>query len=657
MQYSRLNWRDGQPFSENFDDIYYSSNDGELISGGEEFAHVFFRHNGLPERWQGEKDFVIAELGFGSGLNCILTIREWLKHLAETKSKKRLHYIAIEKYPLSPETIAEIITRYPELKIFCDELTANYPPAIEARHSRQLFDNRIIIHYRFMDAEKALSDDSLRVDAWYLDGFSPAKNADMWSQDLFLKIARNSHQGTTCSSYTCAGQVKRNLQNAGFVVSKTPGYGRKREMLVARLEHEINTSYRYADKPWYVTPPAVDIAQKKATIIGAGIAGLSIAHSLISRGWSIDIIDRQGDVGRETSANPAAITYPRLAVNNDLDTEFYTVAFCYNLYALKMLQQKYAKQFWFDSGLLQLMDSRRFAEIVRKYGLNEAFVSYADEEDERLASRYPATENEEQVYVEYKTAGVVLPGILCDALKAQCGDRLNIIHAEVGVISRANDRWQCLSADEVITDSEILIIANGTGINDLGLPIHFPIETVRGQAIALTANADSEKITKAVNSAFYITPAIAGKHYVGGTYSRENKSVAISADDNRELFEAVDAMFPAVFTRQDCCDAWAGLRTMSKDRVAVVGTVPDPYFFNQEYADICHGKVDKEYQPARYLENLYVSAAHGSRGFTSSFIAAEIVAALIQGEPLPVSKNVLDYICPSRFIVNDLKRR
>jgi tRNA 5-methylaminomethyl-2-thiouridine biosynthesis bifunctional protein len=96
---------------------------------------------------------------------------------------------------------------------------------------------------------------------------------------------------------------------------------------------------------------------------------------------------------------------------------------------------------------------------------------------------------------------------------------------------------------------------------------------------------------------------------------------------------------------------------MSKDRVAIVGAVPDSDYFSQAYADICHGKVNKEYQPAQYLDGLYISAAHGSRGFTSSFIAAEIVAALIEGEPLPVSNNVLDYISPSRFVVNDLKRR
>ena len=657
MQYTNLHWRDGQPYSEIFDDIYYASNDSEQISGEKEFDHVFFKHNGLPGRWRDAGDFVIAELGFGSGLNCMLTMREWLKHLAVSKTNKCLHYIAIEKHPLSPEAISELISRYPELKIYCDELIDNYPPAIEATHSRRLFDGRIIMHYKFMDVNKALADESLNVDAWYLDGFSPAKNADMWSESLFMKIALNSHVGTTCSTYTAAGFVKRNLQEAGFFVSKAAGYGKKREMLVARFDQKKEISLKYADNPWYVAPSAPAVSLKKATIIGAGIAGLCMAHALIKRGWSIDLIDRQGDVARETSANPAAIIYPRLSVNNDPDSEFYTAAYCYSLYELRVLQEKSEREFWFDTGLLQLMDKARISQIINKFDLNRDYVSITEKVKDMDESICTAIARRQQVYADYKTAGVVLPRILCDVLKDECGDRLHIVHAEISEIKNNNSRWQSFSVDNLITESEILIIANGVGVNDLGMPLNFPIETVRGQGVELMASDDSKKITKVVNSGFYITPAIKDRHYLGATYSRDNKSLDICPDDNRLLFESVKAIFPGLFKEDDCCDAWAGLRSMSKDRAPLIGAVPDEACFHEEYADICHGKGNKSYQPARYLDGLYISAAHGSRGFTSSFISAEIIAAQIAGEPLPVRKNVMDHINPSRFIVNDLKRR
>ncbi len=123
------------------------------------------------------------------------------------------------------------------------------------------------------------------------------------------------------------------------------------------------------------------------------------------------------------------------------------------------------------------------------------------------------------------------------------------------------------------------------------------------------------------------------------------------------MFEALDKIYPDMFDDKDYCGAWLGFRAVSKDRVPIVGAVPDVFYFNEEYADICHGSITNVYQPASYLDGLYISAAHGSRGFTSSFLAAEIIASQIAGEPAPVNKKILDYLSASRFIVNDLKRR
>lgn len=657
MQYTDIQWRDGQPYSEMFDDIYYSSNENETDSGQKEFEHVFFKHNGLPARWLEHDNFVIAELGFGSGLNCMLTIRQWLNYLATSKTEKCLHYIAIEKYPLSPQTIRQIISCYPELNEICQEVLDNYPAAIATTHNRQLFDNRVVIHYKFMDVNVALKNERLNVDAWYLDGFAPAKNAAMWSQELFMQLAQNSHAGTTCSSYTSAGFVRRNLQLAGFVVHKTSGFGKKREMLVARFEQADNVSYKFADKPWFTSPPEPVFSEKKATIVGAGIAGLTVAYALIRRGWSITIIDRQGAVARETSSNPAAIVYPRLSVNNDLDTEFYTAAYCYSLHELKSLQNKHHKKFWFDSGLLQLMDRKKISQINEKFQFNDEYIAIADEVSNEAVKTFAGMELKQQVYVNYKTAGVVLPVVLCEVLRDECDARLKIIKAEIDELKYKDTLWQCLSSDELIAESEILVIANGAADSDLLTDLNFPVEAVRGQVVALHKNARSEKIKQAVNSGFYLTPVINNKHYLGATYSRQSSSLEVDAEDSRALFESLHDTFPGIFHQHDICDAWVGLRAMSKDRVPVVGAVSDKKYFYEEYADICHGKVNKVYQPARYLNGLYISAAHGSRGFCSSFISAEIIASQISGEPLPVSKSVLDFINPSRFSVDDLKRR
>lgn len=474
----------------------------------------------------------------------------------------------------------------------------------------------------------------------------------MWSQVLFKKLAQNSHQGTTCSTYTAAGFVKRNLQNSGFTVNKVKGYGKKREMLVARFDALHKNTFKYADRPWFASPQQIKVSNKKATIIGAGIAGLSMAYSLVKRGWKITLIDRHGDVAKETSGNPAVIVYPRLSVNNDIDTEFYTDAYCYNLHVLASLQNKHSQQFWFNCGLLQLSDEKRLSDIISKFGFNDDFISIYKKLLKPAGGR-----SGNQVYAEYKTAGVVLPRVLCDVLRLECGDRLNLIQAEITDIKKSGNLWSCFSGEKLVENNEILILANGTGINDLGLALDFPIESIRGQVAVFSNNSHSHDIEKVINAKKHITPQIDNKHYLGATYSRDNTSLEVDPGDNNELFDAINDVLPDVLEQSDYCDAWVGFRTMSKDRVPIVGAVPDKKFFIDEYSDIHHGSTKKFYPPACHSGGLYISAAHGSRGFTSSFVSAEIIAAQVEGVPVPVSKRVLDYLNPSRFIVNDLKRR
>ena len=190
----------------------------------------------------------------------------------------------------------------------------------------------------------------------------------------------------------------------------------------------------------------------------------------------------------------------------------------------------------------------------------------------------------------------------------------------------------------------------------------FPVEKVRGQVVSLSANTLSKKMISSLNTDIYLTPSINNHHYLGATFTRENDSADIDADDTKLLFTKLgDSVTSDVtknmFSESDYVDAWVGFRALSKDRVPIVGAVPDASFYNTEYDDICHGNGIKSYLPAQHLRGLYMTCAHGSRGFTSSFLSAEIVASQIQGEPVPSVKAVIDYLSPSRFIVNELKRR
>ncbi len=660
MQYTNLAWREGLPYSEHFDDIYYSPGTEQNRSGAGEFNHVFFKHNDLPQRWHNSDTPVIAELGLGSTLNCLLTIREWLRYCAGSNQSrtKTLHYIAIERYPLSLESIRLLLSSYEDLAPYCDELLDNYPPAVATTHIRRLFNNRVVIHYKFMDVLQALSSTRLNVDVWYLDGFSPAKNPEMWSQSVFEKIAQNSHSGTSCSTYTSAGFVKRNMQSAGFHVEKVSGYGKKREMLVATLQREEKAAetgdrvFNFKEKPWFRLSSRVKSPAQKATVIGAGIAGLSVAHALVKRGWQVTVIDKHKEVAGEASSNLAAIVYPRLSLNNDIDTGFYLAAYCYALYCLSTLQQQgSSEKFWYDHGLLQLMDKKRLTGILQKYQLNEDFSALFEGE-------LPAFKNDKkQAYMFYKKAGVVIPEKLCAAIRDDCAGNLQLLHSEVSYLSQKGKYWQCFNGSDLIDQSEVLIVATGSQLNRLDLTVDFPVENVRGQMLGLTLQPASRYIDISINDQVYITPAIDGLHYLGGSYSRNDENLLPETKDTLSLLDAVNNVYPQLFVEDSVNKIWTGIRSMSKDRAAIVGAVPDSDFFKQEYSDLCNGNMKNLYKAARCLPGLYVSAAHGSRGFTQSFLCAEIIASQINAEPAVVSDKVLDYLNPSRFIVNNLKRR
>jgi len=409
------------------------------------------------------------------------------------------------------------------------------------------------------------------------------------------------------------------------------------------------------DKPWFSPPVQANFSDRQATVIGAGIAGLCVAYSLVKRGWKVTVIDECGEITKVASSNPAAIVYPRLSVNNDIDTEFYTEAYCYALYILNLLQDKNQEKFWFDCGLLQFLDKERISAIINKFQFHDDYAAITEVFDDPVLAK-TLTEDSQLACVEYKTAGVVLPQVLCDVLVRECGDLLNIVEADVSNIKYDDKQWQCFSGERLMHSAEVLVIANGVQINNLGLEINFPVEQVRGQVAVLERQSGSGGITQAVNADVYFTPLIANKHFLGATYSRDSDSVEIDDNDNESLLDGLNGVYPGIFNRDSIDESWVGFRAMSKDRIPIAGAVPDVQFYIEHYADINHGKKDKTYQPARYLTGLYISAAHGSRGFTTSFLCAELIASQIKGEPSPVSKSVLDYLNPSRFVVNDLKR-
>ncbi len=235
---AKLSWlKSGEPFSEQFQDYYFST-DGGL----QETEYVFLKQNNFPQRFQSNhKPLKIAETGFGTGLNFLVTAYHWLQL---TDLNNKLEYTAIEKYPLTKSQLKQVYavfnTSWPQLNTCCSELLSHYPTDFSQsketakQYELKLFDGRIHIKLIIDDATaglKQLLPSTNIMDAWYLDGFAPAKNPEMWQKELFKSMAKLSKPGTTLGTFTSAGIVRRGLIEAGFEITKVPGLGKKREIL------------------------------------------------------------------------------------------------------------------------------------------------------------------------------------------------------------------------------------------------------------------------------------------------------------------------------------------------------------------------------------------------------------------------------------------
>lgn len=332
----QLDWsRPEAPASDAFGDIYFS------VEGGlAETEAVFLKACGLPERWQGRSQFTVAELGFGTGLNFLALLRLWRKTRCVGQC---LDFVSVEKYPLDKDTLAKALSHFPELSDLAASLLVQWPGRVRGIH-RLHFDGGVTLTLIHEDVKSGLSGLDFKADAWFLDGFSPAKNPDMWSSDIMALVGTRAAPGCRVGTFTAAGFVRDGLSRAGFKTDKVAGFGRKRHRLEAVMPGE-----------------RAERAQLRPVIIGAGIAGASLAAGFLRRGITPIVIDAQD--GRGASGNPAAIIKPRLDRQDKPESRFFLS--CY-LYAL----QRYdAVDCVLSRGIFHAAkspeDAKRFEDLVQ----------------------------------------------------------------------------------------------------------------------------------------------------------------------------------------------------------------------------------------------------------------------------------------------------
>lgn len=219
-QTAKLDWRGGVPIATAFDDPYYS-----LDNGLAETQHVFLKGNDLPARFGG--DFLIAELGFGTGLNLLVTWATW----TEAGQPGELHFTSFEAFPMQPDEMRQALSHFPTLRRYAETLLAEWTPGQQTTK----LSNGPTLHVIEGDARETLPNWNGRADAWFLDGFSPAKNPELWGPTLLRAVGEHTKSGGTAATYSAAGHIRRALSDAGFAVTRVPGFGRKRHMTTARM--------------------------------------------------------------------------------------------------------------------------------------------------------------------------------------------------------------------------------------------------------------------------------------------------------------------------------------------------------------------------------------------------------------------------------------
>ncbi len=588
---SPLAWTDdGQPRSRLYGDVYFSSHDGLAESRA-----VFLQGCGLPEAWAGRRRFTVAELGFGTGLNILALLDLWRSAGPPGAS---LHIFSVEAHPITADEAARALAAWPELADIAQALTRAWPGQARGFHRVELPAFRAILDLAVMEAEPALRAWSGQADAWFLDGFSPALNPAMWTEDLLALVARRSAPGARAATFTVAGAVRRGLQSAGFDVQKRPGHGRKRERLEARSTGR----------------PRPEAAVVGVAVVGAGIAGASAARALRALGCEPLLIDA-AHPGAGASGNPAALVTPRLDAGLGPVAELAAQAFgrAVSLYEA----QPHAV---IARGVLQLAagerDTERFARIAASDLFEPGALATlsADQASARLGEPAPEA-------LDLATALVVDPALALDAWAGP------VLRAHVARLEPRGGAWALLDRDgDLIAEVEAVILAAGQANADLRPDL--PLRPVRGQA----SWAESGRGVQAVAWGGYALPTREGVLF-GATHDRDQTDTDVKAADHARNLAGLSQALPGLAARlaQAQLQGRAGVRATTPDRLPLAGAVAG-------------------------APGLYALTGFGSRGFSLAPLLAEHVAALALGAPSPLTASLAALVDPDRFRARAARR-
>lgn len=645
LPHAQLDWNDqGQPLSRQFGDVYFSREDGLG-----ETRHVFLAGNDLPARFAAltaGARLVIGETGFGTGLNFLCA---WQLFDQLAPADACLHFVSVEKYPLTAADLHRALALWPELAPWSGQLLEQYR-AIHPGFQRLVLDGgRVILTLLIGDALQMLPQLDARIDIWFLDGFAPDKNPQMWTQPLFQELARLSAPGASLATFTSKGTVRRDLIEAGFAMRRMPGHGKKWEMLCGHFAGDAAA----AEKPWHARPS--NSAVREALVIGAGLAGCTTAASLAARGWQVTLLERHDEVAQEASGNPQGVLYLKLSAHGTALSQLVLAGFGHTRRLLQHLQQGHD---WDACGVLQLAfdasEAERQAKLAEAFPTDLLHSLTRQQAEDRAGVALPAGG------LFYPDAGWVHPPALCRQLVSHPRIRL-LTHSEALELRRVDGHWQALDSERLLAEAPVAILAGAAEVRRFAAEL--PLKRIRGQISRLPQTTRSAELACVVCAEGYVAPPRGGEHTLGASFDFHSQDCVPTAAEhagNLELLReistdlaerlGVERLDPAQL------EGRAAFRCTSPDYLPIVGPLADPAAFAETYAVLGKDARQVPDSPCPWRDGLYVNSGHGSRGLITAPLCGELLAAWLNDEPLPLPRAVAEVCHPNRFLLRKLIR-
>lgn len=653
MPHAQLDWDDqGRPRSRVFDDVYFSDQ-----SGLDETRYVFLEQNRLAERFAALPAggrLVIGETGFGTGLNFLCAWQLFEQHAV---AGARLHFVSVEKFPLSPGDLQRALALWPDLKQFSDQLLKHYV-AIHQGFQRIVLDNgRVTLTLLIGDALEQLPQLDGQIDAWFLDGFAPAKNPEMWTAELFAELARLAAPGSTISTFTSTGWVRRLLNAAGFKMKRTPGIGHKWEILRGEfLGWPQDVPLPAAEKPWFARP-APFTGERRALVIGAGLAGCATAASLAARGWQVSLLERHDAVAQEASGNPQGVLYLKLSAHGTALSQLIVSGFGYTRRLLETLQRGTD---WDDCGVLQLAFNEK--ERERQAQLAAAFpedlLQWLDQPEAQARAGIGLAHGG----LYYPEGGWVHPSALCQAQSTQPGVTL-LPHQEAVELRKIDDQWQAFDGERLIATAPVVVLAGAADIKRFPQSADLPLKRIRGQITRLAQTTQSQALTSVVCAEGYVAPARLGEHTLGASFDFNSDDLTPTTAEHLGNLAMLEEISTDLVARlhvseldAESLQGRAAFRCTSPDYLPIVGPLADREAFTEAYRALSKDARQVPDIACPWLDGLYVNSGHGSRGLITAPLSGELLAAWLDNEPLPLPRGVAEACHPNRFALRWLIR-